>query len=46
MTLSDARLPVDVREAHLPLFIQLPVEGHSVLNVLLVAAPVEKPAQM
>ena len=42
VTLRDARLAVDVRQPHLPLFIQLPVEGHGVLQVLFVAAVVEE----
>ncbi len=40
--LRHARLPVDVGDAHLPLLVQLPVEGAGVLQVVLVAGVVEE----
>jgi hypothetical protein len=45
VTLRDAGLTVDVGEPHLPLLVQLPVEGDGVLEVVLVAAVVEETAE-
>ena len=42
MTLSDARLAVDVGQSHLSLFVQLPIEGHGIFKVIFVAAVVEE----
>jgi hypothetical protein len=42
VTLSDARLTVDVRQSHLSLLVQLPVEVHGILQVVFVPTVVEK----
>jgi len=42
VTLSDARLAVDVGQSHLSLFVQLPIEGHGIFKVIFVAAVVEE----
>ena len=42
VTLSDARLTVDVRQSHLSFLVQLPVEVHGILQVVFVPTVVEK----
>ena len=43
MSLGDPGLTIDVRQAHLPLLVQLPVEADRVLQVVLVRRVIEEP---